>query len=195
MIKSSAGTVTKKYLNTSLYNAINPASIGSLVTPMFPAQGVTNGERESDSLAIDAIEARAVLYNFEASIGVSATDMIRIICVQARASNVVTINSSSAPTTGVLDLGCTGLIDLTSFINFNAKNELFHVLMDKCFPVNFLSTSASKALTFKLHPKVGKVNFTPGTTTAQCGQIYWIVQALSGDSFIQMEQRLEYHDL
>jgi hypothetical protein len=195
MIKASVATVTKKYLNTSLYSATNPLPTGSLVTPVFPAQGITNGEREADSIGIDAIEIRAVLYNFETAVGVTATDNIRLICVQAKASNAVTINSSTAPTTGVLDLGATGVIDLSSFINFNAKNELFHVLMDRCFPVNFLSDSASRVLTFRIKPKIEKVNFTPGGTTAQSGQIYWIAQGLSGDAYLMMEQRLEYHDL
>jgi hypothetical protein len=195
MIKASAGTVTRKYLNTALYAAIMPAPTGSLVTPAFPAQGVTNGEREGDSLAIDAIDVRAVLYNYQTAVGVDGTDNIRLICVQAKASNTITVSSASAPTTGVLDLGSSGAIDLTSFINFNAKNELFHVLMDKSFPVNFLSLSASRVLTFRLKPKIEKVNFTPGTTTSQAGQIYWIAQSLTGYAYLEMEQRLEYHDL
>jgi hypothetical protein len=195
MIKASTGTVTKKYLNSILYAAVMPATTGSLVTPVLPAQGVTNGEREADSIGIDAIEIRAVLYNYETAVGVNGTDMIRLICVQARASNAVTVSSPAAPTTGVLDLGSSSAIDLTSFINFNAKNELFHVIMDKTFPVNFLSTSASRLLAFSMKPKIEKINFTPGTTTAQAGQIYWIAQTLTGYSLLEMEQRLVYHDL
>jgi hypothetical protein len=195
MIKTSAGTVTKKYLGSSVYADVQPLTTGSLVTSAFPAQGTANGQREADSLGIDSIEGRVLLENVEPSVGTGSTDVIRIICLQARASNAVTVSSSSAPTTGVLDLGANGVIELTSFINFNAKNELFHVLMDQSFPVNFLSTSASKNFQFLLKPKVEKINFNPGSTTAQCGQIYWIAQSLLAYAYISMEQRLIYHDL
>jgi hypothetical protein len=195
MIKTSAGTVTKKYLSSSVYADLQPAGTGTLAIPTLPAQGVANGQREADSLAIDSIEGRVVLFNLEAAVAITAMDNIRIICVQARASNAVTISSASAPTTGVLDLGANGIIEASSFINFNAKNELFHVLMDQTFPVNFLSTSASKVFQFSLKPKVEKINFNPGSTTAQCGQIYWIAQSLTSNAFISMEQRLIYHDL
>jgi hypothetical protein len=195
MIKSSAGKVTQKYLNSSIFANVSPAGTGNLVTPALPANGVSNGQREGDSLAIDAIEVRFLAYNDQAAVGVNDTDLIRLICVQARASNAVTISNSAAPTTGVLDLGPSGIIEQCSFINFNAKNELFHVLLDKCFPVNCLSSKASNFFDFTLHPKVEKINFTPGTTTAMCGQIYWIAQSLQAACDISVEQRLVYHDL
>jgi hypothetical protein len=81
MIKSSEGEVTKKYLNTSIYGDVQPSSTGSLITPTLPAQGVTNGQREGDSLAIDQIDCRFAIYNAEAVIGGSGTDLVRVVCV------------------------------------------------------------------------------------------------------------------
>jgi hypothetical protein len=195
MINSSAAKVTKKYESSAVYANVQPATTGNLFNVGFPAQGVTNGEREGDSLAIDAIEVRAVMYNSLAAVGVGATDIIRLICLQARASNTLTISNAAAPTTGVLDLGANGVIEIDSHINYDAKNELFHVLMDKSFPVNFLSSDASRLLSFTLKPKVEKVNFSPGSTTSLCGEIYWIAQSLNASANISLEQRLIYHDL
>jgi hypothetical protein len=194
MISSASGSVTKKYLNTSLFSS-TPGGTGVIVTATFPAQGILNGQREGDSLHIDDIELRVVVSNQQAAVGASDVDVVRMICVQARASNTITVNSAVAPTTGVLDLGSSGAIDLTSFINYNAKNELFHVLHDESLPVNFLSLSAAKNFQFRLKPKVAKINFTPTTTTAQSGQIYWIFQSFSSSLELGIEQRLVYHDL
>jgi hypothetical protein len=194
MIASANGTVTKKYLN-SVIAATIPAIAGTLVQPALPVQGSANGQREGDSLAIDHIQVKFIAYNPETAIGVNNVDCLRLICLQSRAGTILTTSYSSAPATGVLDLGATGAIDESSFINFNAANETFHVLMDKSFPVNFGSANGAINHTFTLKPKVSKVNFTPGTTTALCGPIFWILQTASAALTLLMEQRLVYHDL
>jgi hypothetical protein len=185
--------VQMKYLNTSVYALVAPSATGSLVQPALPAQGISNGQREGDSLAIDAIQFRFMLYNTENVLG--ATDMIRVVCLQSRAGTVLTTNYSTAPTTGIFDLGSNGTLDLTSFVNFNAKNETFHVLMDRSFCVTADSSSAAHLVEGALVPKVKKVNFTPGTVTALDGPIFWVVFGYAGFTSIQMEQRLVYHDL
>jgi hypothetical protein len=195
MIESKMDKVQCKYLNTSVYNAVVPASYGTLVQPTLPAQGVTNGQREGDSLAIDEIEAKVIIYNV-ASSGTDANDACRLMCLQARASTVLTISNTSSPITGVLDLGSSGSVDLTSFVNLNAQNELFHVLYDRTFPVVGLSSTAFREHHLRLKPSVSKVNFTPTTTTSQCGGIFWIViSELAAGVTVSLEQRLVYHDL
>jgi hypothetical protein len=194
MLLSHDKKVTMKYLN-SIILAGAASTTGTLVQPVLPAQGTTNGQREGDSLDIKSIQARITITNDEASIGASNVDLIRIIVVQARASTTLTISSASAPTTGVLDVGASTFIDTTSFINLNAKNELFHVLLDKSYPVNYGAANASHNFQIEMKPKVSKVNFTPGTTTPQCGGIFWIFIAYLGDANIQCEQRLVYADL
>jgi hypothetical protein len=198
MINSNAAKVTKKFLNSSIFNASVPIQAGTLVQPALPAQGVTNGEREGDAIAIDKIEARVIFENVaDTTVMSQAVDACRLICLQARASTVLTVSNPAAPTTGVLDYGTTGAAtDLSSFINFNAKNELFHVLYDRVHPVNFLSSNAFVQFDLNLKPRVEKVNFTPTTTTSLCGGIFWIAQTQEGNSCaVILEQRLIYHDL
>jgi hypothetical protein len=194
MIESANGRVTKKYLNSVILDAI-PASAGTLVQPALPAQGTANGQREGDSLAIERIDVRFFAYNPQASIGATDADCLRLICLQSRAGTILTTSYSSTPATGVLDLGADGSIDETSFVNFNASNETFHVLMDKSFPVNFGGANAAINHSFTLKPKVSKVNFTPATTTALCGPIFWICQSATQNLTLALEQRLVYHDL
>jgi len=198
MILSNAGKVTKKFLLSPVFNATVPTQAGTLVQPALPAQGVTNGEREGDALAIDMIEARVIFENVaDTTVMAQAVDACRLICLQARASTVLTVSNPAAPTTGVLDYGTGGaLTDLSSFINFNAKNELFHVLYDKVHPVNFLSSNAFVQFDLSLKPRVERVNFTPTTTTPLCGGIFWIAQTQQDNSLaVIVEQRLVYHDL
>jgi hypothetical protein len=199
MIIASAGKVTQKYLTSEVYAGTVPAQTGTLVQPALPAQGVTNGEREADSLAIDMIEANVLFSNgADATNLVAASDSIRLICVQARASTVLTVSNASAPTTGVLDNGGSTLtvVDIDSFINLNASSELFHVLYDKTHSCNFLAGNASTSVRLKLKPRVSKVNFTPGTTTSMCGGIFWIaISVQASTAVLSLIQRLVYHDL
>jgi hypothetical protein len=197
MIESKMDKVQDKFLNTVIYNVVTPNPSGTLVQPTLPAQGVTNGQREGDSLCVDVIEANLFFINGADSVGVAgASDLIRLICVQARANTVLTVSNSVAPTTGVLDLGSDGSVDVNSFVNLNASNELFHVLYDKTHAVNFLSATATTSLRLHLKPAVSKINFTPGTTTSMCGGIFWIVLSVQGATAdISMVQRLVYHDL
>jgi hypothetical protein len=198
MIIASVGKITKKYLTSEVYDGTVPALTGTLVQPTLPAQGVTNGEREADSLAIDVIEANVLFSNgADATNILGASDSIRLICVQARASTVLTVSNASAPTTGVLDNGgALTAVDIDSFINLNAANELFHVLYDKTHSCNFLSGNASASVRLKLKPRVSKVNFTPGTTTSMCGGIFWIaISVQASTAVISLVQRLVYHDL
>jgi hypothetical protein len=198
MINSNAAKVTRKYLTTPVFNVVVPTSAGTLVQPALPAQGVTNGQREGDSLGIDMIEARVIFLNDADTVtATNAVDACRLICLQARASTVLTVSSPAAPTTGVLDNGTGGsATDISSFINFNAKNELFHVLYDKVHPVNFLASNAYVEFNLSLKPRVEKVNFTPTTTTALCGAIFWIAQTQeAANCNVILQQRLIYHDL
>jgi hypothetical protein len=99
------------------------------------------------------------------------------------------------PTTGIFDLGSNGVIDITSFVNYNAKNETFHVLMDRSFCVTEASPTAAHLLQFELVPKVKKINYTPGSTVALDGPIFWVAFGYGGIAYLSMEQRLVYHDL
>jgi hypothetical protein len=193
MIMSLKDEVVMKFLNTSVYNATVPSATGSLVQPVLPAQGVTNGQREGDGIAIDSIQFRAFMIN---PLGVASdADMIRLVCLQSRAGTILTTNYSTTPTTGIFDLGATGTVDITSHVNYNALNETFHVLFDKSFCVTLQSSSATHLLDLELTPKVKKVNFTPGTTTALNGPIFWVAFGFSGSAVLYIEQRLIYHDL
>jgi hypothetical protein len=197
MILSNMEKVQLKYLNTVIYQNSISAVAGTLVNPTFPSQGVTNGEREGDSLAIDHIEARIVITNIaDITTSSNASDAIRLVCCQARANTVLTVSSPSAPSTGIFDFGTSGAVDITSHINFNAQNELFHVLHDQTYSSNFLSSNAFRQITLKLKPRVSKVNFTPTTTTSLCGGIFWVAMSWqAGTTYISLEQRLIYHDL
>lgn len=190
MITSAMGQVRDKYLETSVFNATSPTSIGVLVEPTLPAQGVTNGQREGDSLSIEHIQARCIFVNDG-----STPDLVRVICLQARASTTLTISYAAAPTTGILDLGSSAAIDPTSMINWNAMNETFHVLHDRVYPMGISASNSTQVVVLAMKPKVKKVNFTPGTTNPLCGGIFWIVQTNNSQPVVSIEQRLVYHDL
>jgi len=194
MILSSVGQVTSKYLTSSLISSVPPVT-GILEQPSFPTQGVTNGEREGDSLDIEKIESTFLLENAEASIGGNNVDTIRVIVLQARSSTVLTISSISAPLTGVLDAGYSGAVDITSHINQNAKNKLFHVLHDTSYPVNFGSSNASRILNLNMRPKISRINFTPTTVNSQSGGIFYIFLTATGSAACNGVQRLVYRDL
>jgi hypothetical protein len=197
MIHSNMDKVEMKYLNSAVFNAYIPPVIGGLASATFPSQGVTNGQREADSLAIKAIQVRCLMINIaDITTSSNASDGIRLVCVQARTSVVPTLSYSAAPATGIFDLGSSGAVDITSHINLNAKDETFHVLHDETYPVCFLSSSALRLTHFILEPKVAKVNFTPTTTTSLMGGIYWVaISWQAGTTSISLEQRLIYHDL
>jgi hypothetical protein len=194
MIQSLHNSVPSKYLNSVLINAYPPVT-GTLVSPTLPAQGVNNGQREGDAIEIKSIEARVLFYNAQSSLGNDEVDLARIICVQAKSATALTISNSAAPTTGVLDLGSGGTIDNSSFINLYAKSQFFHVLFDKSFPCS-TGSKAAHNFELKLNPKIRKVNFSPTTTTAETGQIFWIFQStISSGCFFSIVQRLVYEDL
>jgi len=185
--------VQMKYLNTSVYANIVPSITGTLVQPVLPAQGTTNGQREGDSIAIDAIQFRMVMANTGAALGDS--DMVRVVCLQSRAGTILTTNYSTTPTTGIFDLGSVGTIDMSSLVNYNAKNETFHVLMDKAFCITPASSSGVHLFEGSLVPKIKKINYTPGTSTALDGPIFWVAFTFQGIASLGLEQRLVYHDL
>jgi len=110
MIKSSMKQVTSKYLNTSVYLDIAPSTTGSLVQPALPSQGISNGQREGDSISIEGIQFRALLYNPGTTTMVQS-EMIRLVCLQSRAGTILTTNYSTAPSTGIFDLGSGGVLD------------------------------------------------------------------------------------
>jgi hypothetical protein len=197
MIHSNMDKVEMKYLNTTLYNVVVPAITGTLVIPGLPSQGVTNGEREGDSLSIDEIELRCVMINIaDITTSSNASDAIRLVCVQSRSSLTPSISYSTTPATGIFDLGSSGAVDITSHINLYAKNHTFHVLYDKTHSVGFLSSSSLKLIDFRLKPKVHKVDFTPGTGNTLMGQIVWVAMSWqAGTTSLSLEQRLIYHDL
>jgi hypothetical protein len=193
MIASLKEEVQMKYLNTVIYNTINPTTSGSLVQPTLPAQGTTNGQREGDSIAIDRIEYRVLMANLGSAL--ADTDLIRLVCLQSRAGTILTTNYSTIPATGIFDLGSSGSLDVTSFVNYNAKNETFHVLMDRTFVCVLGSSTGSHCFEGMITPKVSKVNFTPGSTTALDGPIFWVAFSIGGFTNLSIEQRLIYHDL
>lgn len=189
MLNSLRNEVRQKYLNTVIYNVVQPLFGGSLVQPALPAQGVNNGQREGDSIHVDKIQVRMSL------LGTGANDGIRLVCLQARASTVLTLNYSTAPTTGIFDLGSSGQVDVTSFPNFNAINETYHVLYDESYCVTEASNSACIIRQIELIPKIKEINFTPTTTTSLMGGIYWVAFSYNAQATIALEQRLVYHDM
>jgi hypothetical protein len=191
MLMSLKEQVQDKFLNTSVFATLTPATTGSLVNVIFPAQGATNGERTGDSLEIDYIQCRFSIYNSH-----NQQDMIRLMLLQARGNTVLTVNAATAPLTGILDLGSNGVIEPTSFVNFNNKNEIFHVLLDKSFPSTGLgSSTATHLLEMHVKPKIKKINFQVASTNYLNGGIFWLVLSNSGiDTFVDLEQRLVYRD-
>lgn len=192
MLMSLKDKVQDKFLNSSVYATLAPSTTGSLVNVTFPAQGVTNGERTGDSLEIDVIQCRFSIYNTS-----NSEDLVRILLLQARANTVLTVNASTTPATGILDLGSNGVIEETSFVNFNNKNELFHVLLDKAIPTNgATSSNASHLFEWHVKPKIKKINFQVGSTNYLNGGIFWLVLSNSGThTEVDLEQRLVYRDI
>jgi uncharacterized protein (AIM24 family) len=135
------------------------------------------------------------MYNPGATASVES-EMIRLVCLQSRAGTILTTNYSTAPTTGIFDLGSGGVLDITSFVNYNAQNETFHLLYDKSHCVTPLSGTGTVLISGTIQPKVKKINYTPGTTVALDGPIFWVAFSVSGtDATLSLEQRLVYHDL
>jgi len=195
MILSSQHQVRDKYLNSIVFNGITAATTGSLFNAVFPAQGTTNGQREADSLCIDQIQASCVFINNPASIGVTNGDTVRLCCFQARANTILTLSSATVPGTGIFDNGYTAGVDITSFINFDAMNDLFHVLLDDSFSVCAESESSVMVKNYVLRPKIKTITFSPTTTAYQTGGIFWAVFNVSTGASIQVVQRLIYRDL
>jgi hypothetical protein len=187
MIKSSQAEVTDKYLTVVMENGVTPVLAGSLIVPVLPAQGVTSSTRTGDSVSLDEIQMRFVLTNETGT----AADLFRIIVVQSRALNTITIAE-------VLDTGASSGIDLTSFVNAYSLNTEFHLLHNKMYRCSNSSTDAAKLIELNLIPKIKKINFTSGTTTAEAGQIYVIVQGGAGgasDIIATSTCRYKFHDL
>jgi hypothetical protein len=188
MIKSLAVEVDHKYLNSSVYAQSAPPLTGTLVNPTLPSQGVSNGQRTGDSIFIDKLECRLFINN------TTGSDVLRLVCLQARAGTILTTNYSTIPTTGIFDLDANGNIGLTSFINYKARNETFHVIFDKEFRSSLNSLNGAQTFEMDVPLKVREINFTPGSTASLDGGIFWV--ALSrGDLVLDMEQRLVYHDI
>jgi hypothetical protein len=194
MMLSLQQKVTDKYLNAT-YMTGTPNVTGFLVHVTQPAQGTTNGQREGDSLCLDKIQMRCFLSNPETAIGTNNVDAIRIVVVQARASTALTLSSSAAPTTGIFDLGYSGALDSSSFINENAKGKLFNVLYDRVHTCCFGSSNGVKFFELNLKPKIKTINFTPTTTTEETGGLYLAFFSLLGNAICDVAGRLIYHDL
>jgi hypothetical protein len=196
MISSLKEEVQDKYLTSSVLVASTPPLTGQIVAVTWPAQGVTNGQRESDSLAVDYIESNIVITNLTDSTTLAASsNAVRVICLQAIGTSVLTVSYGAAPLTGVLDFGVSGGVDMTSLVNANSNGTVFHVLSDTTHPCSYLSSNAFVHKYMKMKPKVHKINFTPGTTVSSQGQIYWLTLAQAGTIDISILQRLKYHDL
>jgi hypothetical protein len=195
MIHASQKQVTSKYLSNVYYAQNTVPVTGNLTQIAWPLQGVLNGQREGDSLSLEKIEVRYAMSNPEASIGATNVDMIRIVCVQAIANTALSLSNSTTPSTGIFDNGASGSVDVTSHINYDAKDTLFRVLIDEIHGVNFLSSNAARLVNLELNPKIKKINFTPTTNTSQTGAIYFVLMSYTGDCIVSGEGRLIYHDL
>jgi hypothetical protein len=187
MIISSKGEITDKFQNVVMENGVTPVISGTLITPVFPTQGVTSTTRTGDSISLEEIQMRFAFANATAT----EVDLFRIIILQAKSVNTVTIAS-------VLDSGASGSVDLTSFVNAFALNTEFLLLHDHVYRCCNNSSTGSHLIEFNLVPKIKKINFVPTSTTAETGQVYVIVQGgLTGASDIVVSSmcRYRYRDL
>jgi hypothetical protein len=184
MIHSAMGQVTDKFLNVTLFNASSIPGTGTLYTPVFPSQGTTAVTRTGDSLHLDHIDIRIGLQT------TIADDFVRILVIQAKASNVPAV-------TDVLTPGITGSVDYTSMVDPYKLNTEFALLKDLVVPLATGSTHATVYLHWLLRSSVSTVNFTPGTTVSTQGQVYLILlsTAVSATTTVQGQLRYKYHDL
>jgi hypothetical protein len=193
MIESSQQRVASKYLYQSLNNATVSAS-GTLIPLDLPPQGVSNGEREGDSMLYKKITTRMVFANDGGVSGVQDIDNIRVVVVQAITSSALTLSNPSAPTTGIFDNGVAAGIDNSSMINLYAKDKLLHVLLDKSYPVNYFSQPTWN-FEFDINPKLKKIDFTPATTTPLSGKVYFIFFSMTVNANVAVLTRSTYIDL
>jgi len=183
VIRTLDSQVAKKVLTTSVANSAYGSVTGTLYTPALPSQGVTSSTRTGDSLHIDLIQFRMDFEN------ATNGDAMRVVIVQAMANNVPTLAS-------IFDNGASGSLDVTSFINYYARDKEFIVLHDSKRSVCFESSKACSIVCFDLNPKISKINFSAGSTTAEAGQIYIAVFSTTGvDTSYFINQRLIFHDL
>lgn len=183
VIRTLDSQVAKKVLTTSVANSAYGSVTGTLYTPALPSQGVTSLTRTGDSLHIDLLEYRIDFEN------ATNGDALRIVIVQAKANNVPTLAT-------IFDNGASGSLDVTSFINYYTKGKEFVVLSDQKHSCCYQSSNACSIVSFNIKPKIRKINFTAGTTTAEAGQIYIAVFSTTGvDTSYFINQRVIFHDL
>jgi len=183
VIKQIDRQVTRKVLSSVVANGVSGSVNGTLYTPTFPAQGVTSLTRTGDSLFIDEYQFRL---SFDNS---NNEDAMRIVMVQAKANNVPTLAT-------IFDNGASGALDVTSFINFYAKDKEFVVLKDIHFSVCAQGANGCQIRAFNITPSIKTVNFAIGGTTAETGQLYIAIFSTSGaDTNYSIEQRLVFHDI
>jgi hypothetical protein len=183
VIKQIDRQVTRKVYFFGVANGVTGSVTGTLYTPVLPAQGVTSLTRTGDSLFLDEIQYRISLENS------TTVDALRIVVLQAKANNVPTLAS-------IFDTGSSGALDVTSFINFYAKNKEFIILKDIHFSVCAQGQNGCQIRAFNIKPSIQTINFTLGGTTAEAGQIYIAVFSTTGIlTTYSIEQRVIFHDL
>jgi hypothetical protein len=185
MILSSIEQVRPKYLVSSLLNNIIVTSTQT-ITPGLPPQGVSNNQREGDSIEIEALDIR---FDCSSSNNLNA---FRLVCVQAIGSHTPTASYSSAPLTGVLDNGPSGAVDPMSTINMYGNGSTFHVLHDELIlpPI-----TQRAAYAVRVKPKIEKVDFAIATTAPLNGGITYFLMCWGSTATVNFSQRLVYRDL
>jgi hypothetical protein len=183
VIQTLDSQVARKNQSIAVANGAVSSVTGTLYTPVMPSQGVTSLTRTGDSLHIDRIQYRMFFVNG------TTNDTMRVVIIQAKANNVPSLAT-------IFDNGASGLLDITSFINFYTKNKEFIILSDFLVQVCFEGSNGCTVLTREFKASIKKINFTLGTTTAEAGQLYIAVFGTSGaGTSYSIQQRLIFHDL
>jgi hypothetical protein len=185
MILSSIEQVRPKYLVTSLLNNIIVTST-TVITPGLPPQGVSNNQREGDSIEIEGLD---IMFDTSSSSNLNA---FRLVTVQAIGSHTPTAQYSVAPLTGVMDNGPSGAVDPMSTINMYGSGTTFHVIHDELILPPITQRSAYMV---RVKPKVPKVNFAIATTAPLTGGITHILMCWGSTAIVNFSQRLVYRDL
>jgi hypothetical protein len=185
MILGSQDKVRPKYLVSSLLNNVTVTTTQT-ITPGLPPQGVSNNQREGDSIEVEALDIR-----FDCTSS-SNLNTYRLLAVQAIGSHTPTASYSSAPLTGVLDNGPSGAVDPLSTVNIYGLGSTFHVIHDELIlpPITQRSSYAVRVL-----PKIHKIDFAIATTAPLNGGITYILLCWGATAQVNLGQRLIYRDL
>jgi len=147
-----------KYVDTPFRSF--PTTSGTFININLPGvQGVANGQRSGDEIMIDRIEVRDYLLY-----GDSPVNTIRAIYFQSKGD--VPISSSAI----ILANDYSGAPGITSQYQSFIEKTGIRILSDTTTVVCGTGSNAVVVREFKMAPKIAKIAFDSGGTTASDGQ-------------------------